>query len=52
LADLNGQFWLKGRSHKTFDIIIPKKSLFLQFGFGGWAGVFQPSSSPPFGAPL
>jgi hypothetical protein len=52
-ADVSSWFRLKGKSRKTFDIIVPTKSVIFNFqiwGFGG--GGLQPGSPPPLGAPL
>jgi hypothetical protein len=50
-ADLCGSFRLKAESHKTFEIIIPTKSVFLlNFGSGWFGGhADQQSPPPPFG---
>jgi len=33
-AEFGGWFFRKGKSHKTFDIAVSTKVLFLNFGFG------------------
>ena len=50
-ADFSGWYYLKGKSRKTFDIVVFKKSKsrFLKFRFTG----LQPGSlSPPYCVPL
>jgi hypothetical protein len=49
-ADFSGWFRLKRKSRKTFDFIISEKSVFFNFGFGGF-GVLQ-GCSPPLSAAL
>ena len=49
LAEFWGWFLLKGKSNKTFDIVVSTKVLFLNFDFGGFGGLWrlQPGRIPP-----
>jgi hypothetical protein len=50
-ADFCGGFRLKGKSCKTFDIILSTKFVFVNFSFGEFEGGYSPSA-PTLGAPL
>jgi hypothetical protein len=50
-ADFIGWFRLKGKSRKTFDIMISRKCFFFNFGFVGFGGAAA-RLPPSFGAPL
>jgi hypothetical protein len=52
-ANFSGWFWLKGKSCKTFDILISTKSVFFKFQFWGvWVEAAARQPLPPLGAPL